>query len=101
MIAKLNKNVTEKQIYEYCYNSNPTSVDFYLKSRVCCLFLTAGFVSNKCGLFRFLPELIAAAAAIPTGPTIKRNIFNILNMSLYLGNLPITGSSAVTVSYLF
>jgi hypothetical protein len=35
-----------------------------------------GFVSNECGLFRFLDELMAAAAAIPTGPEIRKGSEN-------------------------
>jgi hypothetical protein len=40
----------------------------FLSNRFCCLFLIEGFVSNECGLFLFLEDAIAAAAATPTGP---------------------------------
>lgn len=36
--------------------------------RVCCRRRIDGFVSNECGRLRFFDELMAAAAAIPTGP---------------------------------
>jgi len=40
----------------------------YLSKRVCCLFLTEGFVSNTWGRFLFLAVAMAAAAATPMGP---------------------------------
>jgi hypothetical protein len=41
-----------------------------------------GFVSNECGLFRFLDELMAAAAAMPTGPE-KKNLNQHLLLPTY------------------
>ena len=40
-------------------------------NRVCCRRRMDGFVSNECGRLRFFDELIAAAAAIPTGPAFQ------------------------------
>lgn len=40
----------------------------FRSNRLCCRLRMDGFVSNECGLFLFLDDTIAAAAAIPTGP---------------------------------